>query len=186
MLRLSGGEWKGQSLHAPRHDDTRPTSSATREALFNILENGRGHEVKRVLDLFAGTGALGFEALSRGAESVVWIEKDKEAQQCIRKNMEKFKVSSRQGQLITDAKIERWPELLRDGAPYDTIFCDPPYGRDFVERTLKAFAKARELLAPGALFIAEFATRDAWETPEGWKLEQERERGDTVLRFLSI
>jgi 16S rRNA (guanine966-N2)-methyltransferase len=187
-MRISGGEWGGRALVAPKGDTTRPTTDGNRQALFNVLTHSFGHQPTRVLDLFAGSGALSFEALSRGAEKALLVEKDRAALDCIRKNRESLSLGESRVMWISSAKPEAWPaEIAKLGsawAPFDTVFCDPPYGQRLAQRALASlFGAGAALLAPVALVCAETSIRDPLGPFSGWDCVQERERGDTVIRF---
>lgn len=122
-MRIIAGEWRGRNLIAPKGDTTRPTADRTREALFSMLTSRLGSfEGLHVLDLFAGSGALGLEALSRGAAEVVFVEQDKAALDCLRTNIEKVGAGTRavvrQGSVLTLGQATR---------AYDLAMMDPPY-----------------------------------------------------------
>ncbi len=173
---------------APKGDSTRPTTDGNRQALFNILAHGLGHEPRRVLDLFAGSGAISFDALSHGAEKALLVEKDRGALEAIRKNRESLGLNESRVMWLSSSKPEAWPrEILALGsawAPFDTVFCDPPYGKRLAQRALASlFAADVGLLSPDALICAEISVRDELGPFEGWDCVQERERGDTILRF---
>ena len=117
-MRIVAGEFKGRRLHAPRGAGTRPTADRVREALFSILGDVSG---ARVLDLYAGSGALGIEALSRGAESALFVERDQQALAALRRNLEA---------VGADADVRRQDVsrfLARPEGTFDLVFCDPPY-----------------------------------------------------------
>lgn len=173
-------------MAAPKGSNTRPTSEAVREGIFNVLAHRFAHEPHRVLDIFAGSGALSFEALSRGAERALMIESDRAALACIQKNREHFGIGSDALKCLTSPRIQEWGDLIsesKDFLPIDTLFCDPPYGKGLVERALKALAKSRVPLAPEALLICEISSRDANPQLPHWTLEDERRRGTTGLLF---
>jgi 16S rRNA (guanine966-N2)-methyltransferase len=150
-MRIVGGAFKGRVLAAPAGRGTRPTSERAREAIFNILAHADwspGIEGRRVLDLFAGAGAMGLEALSRGAAFALFVETDEAARGAIRRNIETLSVFGRTRVHRRDATdLGRRPAGL--GAPFDLVFLDPPYGRGLGEPAL-----AR--LGPGG-----WITRDA-------------------------
>lgn len=190
LVRIIAGENGGRKLFSPEGQDTRPTSDAHRETAFNIISNGLGHEMTHVLDLFSGTGALGLEAHSRGAQEVVFVEKNPKAIACIHKNAELCKLSGSHMLVIREPTLESWSRLL--GAlpdarlPFDTIFCDPPYGKKLVERAMKALEpKAERLfLKDRSLLMAETSADDDLPSlPEGWELIKERKKGSTQLLF---
>jgi 16S rRNA (guanine966-N2)-methyltransferase len=186
-VRIVGGEWGGKALATPKGDKTRPTTDGNRESVFNILAHGVGHEPARVLDLFAGSGGLGFEALSRGAQRLVSVEEDRAACACIRKNAENFGLGPDRFALLSSGRLSEWGRSLSskfaDFGPFDTVFCDPPYDQELPRRALEALEKHPKLFAPGACLFVETSTRE--KTPElpGWKLANERSRGTTRLLF---
>jgi 16S rRNA (guanine966-N2)-methyltransferase len=163
------GSFRGRRLVAPRGTRTRPTADRVREALFSILGDVDG---ARVLDLYAGSGALGIEALSRGAESAVFVERDAKAVAAIERNLAAVGV---------DARIARQPAerfLGTDEGPYDLVFCDPPY--DFASRLAGALAeRLPEITAPGARIVTESDKRNPLELP--FPLVTERTYGDTRI-----
>ena len=123
-LRIIGGEWRGRSLLSPKGETTRPTADRTRETLFNMLSSRIGSfEGLSVADLFAGSGALGLEALSRGAASCLFVEEDKQAVEAIRANIAKFEVRSR-CEVHHGSVMQLGPAKV----PHDLILLDPPYG----------------------------------------------------------
>ena len=190
-MRIVGGEWGGRRLTPVKSATTRPTSDGTRETLFNIMTHGLGHDVDVVLDLFAGTGALGFEALSRGARSVVYFESQRVAIETIKKNAEILKVPSSSYEIVSEEKTFRWRGLLnaqvKRCGPFDTIFCDPPYEKGLVLRALEQIPD--EALTPNTLLVAEIAREEKLAAERvaqlGWQLIRERECGAAKLLFYS-
>src|SRR3954452_17001962 len=141
-MRIVAGEHRGTRIFAPKGTDTRPTSDRTREAAFNLIGPVEG---ATVLDLFAGSGAMGLEALSRGAASAVFVENDREALRAIDRNLDKLRV--------TGARVvprDALQALATDRATYDLILCDPPYGYADLGR-LAPYLVAR--LAPDGLLV---------------------------------
>jgi 16S rRNA (guanine966-N2)-methyltransferase len=156
-MRIVGGRWRGRALTAPKSQAIRPTADRLRESLFNILAHAYGDPITgaRVLDLFAGTGALGLEALSRDAAFVLFVDDGAEARALLRGNVEALGAGGATRVFRRDA--------TRLGAahpvePFSLVFLDPPYGRGLAE---KALASARDggWLAPGALVVVEEAAR---------------------------
>jgi 16S rRNA (guanine966-N2)-methyltransferase len=173
-MRVIAGEWRGRPLQAPRGDATRPTSDRVREALFSILGPLDG---ARVLDLFAGSGALGLEALSRGAQSVTFVDDAAPALKVVRANLQT---------LGAVAEVRRGDALRflgsasAGGAQYDLVFLDPPYR--LAERLAPVLSEALPaVLAPGAVAVAESDRRAplALDLP----LHDERRYGDTLIRL---
>jgi 16S rRNA (guanine966-N2)-methyltransferase len=147
-VRIIAGSRKGARIFAPRGRDTRPTSDRTREAAFNLIGPVDG---ARVLDLYAGSGALGLEALSRGAASAVFVEGDREAVRAIERNLDKLRLT---GARVVHGDAVRF--LATDAATYDLVLCDPPYER-FDPAALGRYLPPR--LAPHALVVLETSAR---------------------------
>lgn len=182
-MRIVGGRHRGRRLAAPPGDAVRPTAARAREALFNILAHGRFGpptmlEDARVLDVFAGTGAFGLEALSRGARFAAFIEKDRGARDVLAANIQSLGETSHTRVLAVDATAPPRPD-----GPYDLVFLDPPYRSDLAEPALAALARAG-WLAPGALAIVELAARGDFTPPDGFTLLEERRYGAGRLVFL--
>ncbi|MBE3639400.1 16S rRNA (guanine(966)-N(2))-methyltransferase RsmD [Mangrovicoccus algicola] len=182
-MRIIAGAWRGRALTPvgkgdPSHQ-LRPTTDRVRESLFNVIAGGRfGDPVEgaRVLDLFAGTGALGLEALSRGATSAVFVESGRVGQRLIRANLA---LLGARGRLIARDATRLGP--AEPGEAADLVFLDPPYGRDLGARALAA-AQAGGWIAPGALVVWEESTPQA--APPGFELLEQRRYGDTHASFL--
>jgi 16S rRNA (guanine966-N2)-methyltransferase len=166
-VRVVAGEFKGRRLLAPRGTRTRPTADRVREAIFSMLGDVSG---VRVLDLYAGSGALGIEALSRGADSAVFVERDPRAAAVIERNL---------GSLGLDETLIRQDALRflsRAEGPFDLVFCDPPY--DSVPRiTWPLSERLPALLSEGARIVTESDKRMPLELP--FELLAERTYGDT-------
>ncbi len=144
-MRIIAGALKGRVL-APVQGRTRPTAARVREAIFNIL--GAAVAEARVLDLFAGTGALGIEALSRGAAAAVFVEDHPEALKGLRRNLETLGLLDR-SQVLPLPVAAALRKLAARGEPFDLVFLDPPYGGGVAEATLMALAASPPALAPG-------------------------------------
>jgi 16S rRNA (guanine966-N2)-methyltransferase len=164
-MRIVAGTWRGRALQAPPGDTTRPTADRVRQALFDMLLHapwgGRDAiEGAHVLDVFAGTGALGLEALSRGAAFATFIEQDRAALAALRANIATLRAADRTAVLAGDALATKGlaaaPSTTLSGAPCALVFLDPPYGADLVPRAL-AHLTAGGWIAPGALIVAETA-----------------------------
>jgi 16S rRNA (guanine966-N2)-methyltransferase len=181
-MRIVGGEFRGRTLAAPASKAIRPTSDRVRETLFDILAHRFGvpTEETRVLDLFAGTGALGLEALSRGAASCLMVESSAEARGIIRTNIEALAVPGRARIYRRDA-TELGP--VGTVVPFDLVFADPPYGRHLGEAALAAAAKG-DWLASGAICVLEEAAATGLDLPADFAVIDERAMGDTRLWFL--
>jgi 16S rRNA (guanine966-N2)-methyltransferase len=151
MIRITGGEFRGRMIHAPTDERTRPTNNKIRQALFNSLQNYITDA--KVLDLFAGTGALGLEALSRGADSVCFVEKSEQMVKLIKKNIETLGVSDQCTVLHLDV-LKAWNEVKKN-APFHIILADPPYEGDF-ETPLLEEAPWPEILDNPGYFCLEW------------------------------
>lgn len=183
-MRIVGGEFRGRPLAAPRTQSIRPTSDRTREAVFNVIAHRFCDTLDgaRVLDLFAGTGALGLEALSRGASFAMFIEDSTEGRGLIRDNVESFGLTGRTKIFRRDATGLGQAGTVQ---PFGLIFADPPYGKGLGERAL-ASAKAGGWLMPGALCVVEESAEAAFGRVDGFELVDERSYGDTTVRFLAL
>lgn len=170
---------KGRRLAGPRTDAIRPTSDRLREALFNVLAHAYDDAVAgaRVLDLFAGTGALSVEALSRGAAYALLVDEGAEARSLIRENIEALGLEGATRLFRRDA-TKLGP--AGTNGRYDLLFCDPPYGRDLAPRALAAAAEGGWLL-PGALAIVEESAEAALVLPENFEMLERRAYGDTAV-----
>jgi 16S rRNA (guanine966-N2)-methyltransferase len=172
----------GRSIVAPKNEGTRPTADATRETLFNILQNGLGLEFCYTLDLFAGSGAVAFETLSRGAQRSWLFESDRAALTAITKNAEALSLSA-QIQVLRESAVEKWPAALKKslaaGQLIDFVFADPPYGKGLAKRSFEVFARrGAELLSESCHWAIEVARDEAVPpAPEGWSLLRERSSG---------
>lgn len=181
-MRIVGGRFRGSVLQAPKDRATRPTSDRMRESLFNILAHGHDGKVEdaRVLDLFAGTGALGLEALSRGAKFALFVEDATAARAAIRTNMETLGATGLGKIYRRDAtRLGRCAPM----APFDLIFMDPPYRKGLGERALGSVLEGG-WAADDALLILEEDRRADFEVPDGFEVVDRREAGDTQLIFL--
>ena len=180
-VRIVGGRLRGRTLSGPRSDAVRPTSDRLREALFNVLAHR--HELPRadtrVLDLFAGTGALALEALSRGAVHAVLVEAGVEGRGLIRANIEALGLTGLTRLLRRDAT-----DLGKAGtiAPFDLVFCDPPYGKGLGEKALAGAARGGWLL-PNALCVLEERGTSEIALPPAFEALERREMGDSQLVF---
>ncbi|MES2906614.1 MAG: 16S rRNA (guanine(966)-N(2))-methyltransferase RsmD [Pseudomonadota bacterium] len=181
-MRIIAGQFKGRALSAPSTQTIRPTSDRLRETLFNILAHGYGDgiEGKRVLDLFAGTGALGIEALSRGASFCLFVDQGVEARGLIRTNTDTFGLNG-----ITKIYKRDATSLGENltSAPFDLVFCDPPYDRGLAELAL-ASAMAGNWLAKNALVVVEESAQAVLQVPDNFTQLDQREAGDSALYFL--
>jgi 16S rRNA (guanine966-N2)-methyltransferase len=181
-MRIVGGRLRGRVIAAPKSQAIRPTADRLRESLFDILAHGYGDPVTgaRVLDLFAGTGALGLEALSRGAAFALFVDERAEARALIRQNVEALGLGGVSRIFRRDATKLGAAHPVE---PFSLVFLDPPYGKGLAE---KALASAREglWLVPDALIVVEEAVQSEFVTPGGIKEIERRTYGGTELIFL--
>jgi 16S rRNA (guanine966-N2)-methyltransferase len=181
-MRIVGGRLRGRALAVPRSQAIRPTADRLRESLFNILAHAYGDPVTgaRVLDLFSGTGALGFEALSRGARFALFVDDAAEARALIRDNVTALGLGGATRIFRRDAT------MLGDVGPLDPFalaFLDPPYRQGLAERAL-ASARAGGWLLPEALTVVEEAADAGFVAPDGFSELERRRYDDTEFTFL--
>ncbi len=180
-MRITAGIYRSRSLRAPAGTATRPTSDRVREALFGTLSARNAVAGARVLDLYAGTGALGLEALSRGAAHATFVESSREALSALRANVTALGLEGRT--LVVAAVVERAVGRLARRAPFDLVLADPPWA--LVESGDAPGAVANlvgaGVLSPGALLVLEHSSRTAAPAMGGVVLEEERRYGDTAL-----
>ncbi|HWK46458.1 MAG TPA: 16S rRNA (guanine(966)-N(2))-methyltransferase RsmD [Stellaceae bacterium] len=186
-MRIVGGRLKGRALAPPPDETIRPTSDRAREALFNILEHGSykpgGGSVvtgARVLDAFAGTGAIGLEALSRGAVQATFIEAHQVVLPILAGNIKKLGETDRAAIIHADAR-----KPPRAAAPADVAFLDPPYGKGLAVPALVALVKAGWIGA-ATLIIVEVAAKEVLELPAGFETLEERRYGAARLMFARV
>lgn len=181
-MRVVGGKFRSRPIAGPSGDGLRPTADRLRESLFNILAHGYGDPVTdaRVLDLFAGTGALGIEALSRGAAYVLFVDEGIEARSLLRNNTEQLGLGGTSRIFRRDATKLGPAHPLE---PFTLAFLDPPYGKGLAELALVS-ARDGGWLAPGALVVVEEATSAKFSVPEGYEELERRVYDDSELVFL--
>lgn len=193
MLRIIAGELGGRRLRTPNGMRTRPTSERVREALFSILESsGVTLAGATVLDLYAGSGALGIEALSRGATRALFVEQDPVAGRTLADNLREMKLTCGPGgraQLVSRPVRSALPQLAQQG-PFRVIFADPPYASAELPWLLETLSTAAALPADGCLVVerasrdADELVRDAEQNPaSSLRLHDRRRYGDTSLLF---
>src|SRR6516225_3812143 len=183
-MRVVGGRLRGRALAGPKSQAIRPTADRLREALFNILAHAYGDPVTgaRVLDLFAGTGALGIEALSRGAAFALFIDAGVEARALLRENVTALGLGGQSRIFRRDAtKLG----VMQAVAPFSLVFLDPPYGQGLAE---KALTSAREggWLKTDALIVVEEAVKAAFAPPGGFLQLELRAYDDTEFVFCRL
>ncbi len=184
-MRIVGGTLKGRTIRTPDSRDTRPTSDRARESIFNILAHADWApplDGARVIDTFAGSGALGFEAMSRGGAFCLFVETEATARGCIRDNVEAFQLFGNT-RLHRRSAIDLGAKPAGLGAPFDLVFMDPPYAHGLVPPALAQLLSG-QWITPDALVVAETGSNEpAPETP-GWTLLDERTYGAARVSFL--
>ena len=188
-MRVISGRFKGMALATPK-PGTRPTTDRTKEAIFSHLDSWGVLDDARVLDLFAGTGALGIEALSRGARELVAVESAAPAAALIARTLTALKrnrawepgMSAR----VIKARAEKYAASASAVAPFDVIFIDPPYAFETEAcNQLLADLAARELTGDDTVIMLERSTRSAEPTaPEGWAISNRRDYGETAVYYI--
>lgn len=188
-MRITGGKAARRILKAPKGLDVRPTPDLVKQAVFNSL----GDRVLgvRVLELFAGTGALSFESLSRGAASAVVVEKSSRHAEVLRQNAAAAGFAPEALEVRVQDVFTALPQLAQVGAQYDLVLADPPYGEKNVGRRSTSLAQQLlddpnlpRVMAPGGLFVLGHTKRDTLEIPSAWRERKMMKHGDSVMRFL--
>lgn len=179
-MRIVGGTLRGRAIASPQHEGLRPTADRVRESLFNILAHGvegLSLDGARVIDLFAGTGALGLEAISRGAAFCLFVDNEAEARGLIRTNVETFGLTG-----VTRIFRRDATDLGPAGtvAPFDVAFLDPPYGHGLGEKALTALAEGN-WLNPRAIIVLEERAGTSIALPAGFTEIDKRTYGDTQV-----
>jgi 16S rRNA (guanine966-N2)-methyltransferase len=180
-MRIISGTSKGRRLATPKSQAIRPTSNRVKESIFNIL----GEEVKGkvVLDLFAGTGNLGIEALSRGAKKVLFVEKGRQALRLIQRNL--FQFGMRERSEILPKDVSRAIGILKQrGESFDLILMDPPYEKGLIQNTLLKLHSHR-IYHEDSILVIEHNRREPIPEMVEWTLIRQRRTGDTLISFLS-
>lgn len=178
-MRVIAGRLGGRRLSAPKGMSTRPTSDRVREALFSVIGDVRG---AAALDLYAGTGALGIEALSRGAARAVFVESARPALAALRKNLDDLELSA-QARVIAQP-VERALEAIAGESPFDLIFVDPPYAAiTAAASSVSALLRRGLALGPSGMLILEHASRDEPPQIEGLSRSSTRPYGEASLSF---
>jgi len=181
-MRIISGISKGRRLVAPKNQAVRPTSDRVKESIFNIL--GDKVEGKVILDLFAGTGNLGIEALSRGAKKALFVEKGRQALRLIQRNLSQLGMKERSEILPRD--VSRAIGILEQrGEPFDLILMDPPYEKGLIRETLSKLYSHRIYHKDSILVIEHDRREPIPEVVEGWTLSRQRKIGNTLISFLS-
>lgn len=181
-MRIVGGKHKGRPIAPPKGRDTRPTADRAREAIFNVLAHGidgPGLDGARVVDVFAGTGALGLEALSRGAAHATFVDNQRQALAVLRENIRTL------GEDRTTTIIDRRAEAIGPAKePVDFAFLDAPYDTDLSAPALDALARGG-WLRDGAIVMVEIGARETLSPPPGFTLEKEKTYGAARVVFFT-
>ncbi|HBH88235.1 MAG TPA: 16S rRNA (guanine(966)-N(2))-methyltransferase RsmD [Syntrophaceae bacterium] len=181
-MRIIGGDAKGRRIHSPKRSKIRPTSDGIKESLFNILPEV---SEKSFLDLFAGTGNVGIEALSRGASKVVFIEKNAVMANSIKRNLEEFGLSGKYEILTTEAS-KGIRQLQKRRERFDYLFADPPYEKGFIREIFQCIREGEMISSDGFVVIQHSIRENIEGTQTGtFVLTDQRKYGDTLLSFFN-
>jgi 16S rRNA (guanine966-N2)-methyltransferase len=188
-VRITGGRFGGRVLAGPSDEGVRPTSDKVRQAVFNVLAHndfgcGFSLENTRVVDLFAGTGAMGLEALSRGARYCLFVDDSAESRALVRQNVEAFALTGITKVWRRDATT-LGPLSANSGGPFELAFLDPPYRHDLLAPALQSLRNG-DWLAPGALIVAEYHVDEDLPESGGFEKLDARSYGDTSVAFLRV
>ena len=182
-MRIVAGQFRGRPLKAPKGEATRPTTDRVRESMMSAVESARGGlEGAVVLDAFAGSGALGLEALSRGARCAHFFERSGEALRALCANVRALGLDARRARLHRADVLKDPPVWASE--PFDLVFLDPPYRMEAAYGDALTRLRAAGRLAPGALAILERAEARAISLPEGFSLRDARCYGETCVEFV--
>ena len=178
-MRIIGGEFRGRKLISPKGKNIRPTSDRMRETIFNILNHSSGgFEGAKILDVFAGSGAMGLEALSRGAEHATFLDKDRTSLQLVKKNIDLLGISNK-----STLKNVTAPNFPPAHTAYNFIFLDPPYGLDIINDTLTKLNE-NGYFAVNSMIIAEYDPSNSLIFPDFVEVLKEKTYGDARFSFL--
>ena len=186
-MRIVAGSLKGRSIVTPEGQGTRPTSDRARQAVFNVLEHAAWAEPldgMRVMDLYAGSGALGFEAISRGAVFALFVETDEEARGAIRENADAYQVMGRT-RVHRRSAIDLGSRPRSDGEAFDLAFLDPPYRKGLGELTLQRLLEG-QWLQPGAVVVFERGSDEPEIDTPGYERLDARDYGAARVLFLRV
>lgn len=178
-MRVISGKLKGRKLFALKGIDLRPTSDRVKEAIFDILQNSI--EGQKVLDLFAGTGALGIEALSRGAKRAFFVEESLQSLTVLYKNLEACRLQE-QAEVLSREAQAGIKILSKRGETFDLIFLDPPYGKGLARKTLQALS-GESILVPDALIVAEHSPAEDLDAISLLERVDQRKYASTLVSF---
>ncbi|KAF0219852.1 MAG: hypothetical protein FD174_1576 [Geobacteraceae bacterium] len=183
---MISGEARGRRLLTPKGFRIRPTADRIKESLFNILTGLRGQFTGcRALDIFAGTGNLGIEAISRGAALAVFIDSHRESAALVTKNLQQLGFADR-GRVVAGEALSALRSLEKKEEPFELVFLDPPYGQGFAEKVL-GYMSTSALVNESSIVVAEFSARETLPTSFGPLHEFDRRiYGDTVIAFFHL
>ena len=177
-MRIIGGEYRSRLIDMPKGADIRPTQDRVRESVFNILADVKG---RTVLDLFAGSGAYGIEALSRGASHATFVENNSRCLAVIESNIVSLNVPETKYNIIRSSVYTALDRFAKDGEQFDLIFVDPPYHKDMAKKCL-IYIDHYDILASIGLVVVEHFKSDSLETElDSLAPEKERKYGDTII-----
>lgn len=179
-MRIISGEFKNKNLKMPNSRDVRPTSQKVRKAIFDVLSGEV--EGKKVLDLFSGSGAIGFEALSAGAAHITFVEKNKLSIKVIRENALFLDVESKCSVIARDA-LESLDSFNTQGFQYDLVFADPPYAGGWAKKCLLKISACDILIGPAIVVIEHYKKDQLPSITGNLKLWQLKNYGDTLVSF---
>jgi 16S rRNA (guanine966-N2)-methyltransferase len=184
-MRIVAGKFKGRAIKTPEGRNTRPTSDRARESIFNVLAHADwapALEGARIIDTFAGSGALGLEAMSRGGAFCLFVETDSAARGCIRDNIEALQLFG-VTRIHRRSAVDLGSKPAGLGQPFDIVFMDPPYGYDLVPPALEQLVKGG-WTTQGALVVAETGADEPAPAAPGWDVLDERLYGAARVSFL--
>lgn len=179
-MRIIGGTYRGKKLLPPPNNTIRPTTDRMRETLFNILEHGSGPRIRgaKILDLFAGTGALGIEAISRGANHVTFVDKDPKSMKLVKQNAALINCDEKVNFIITDGT-----SMMSRSDKFDIIFVDPPYNKELITPALNNIYE-QNILTQHGLVVIEYATGEEVDITPFFTQVKNRKIGDAIFSVL--
>lgn len=177
-MRIIGGEYRSRIIEMPKGAEIRPTQDRVREAVFNVLADVSG---KRVLDLFAGSGAYGMEALSRGAEHATFVENNSRCLAAIQSNIDSLKIPEARYAVLRSSVLTSLPRFEKNGERFDLVFIDPPYHKDMARICLIRLDNYDILLKLSLIVVEHFKNDSLEATLSSLQPEKERRYGDTVI-----
>jgi len=180
-MRIITGKARGLKLTTPKNMDVRPTSDRVKESLFNII--GTKIVGTHILDLFAGTGNLGLEAWSRGADKVIFIDESQASLQLVRTNIAKAK-AEKETTVIKGNAVKVIADLAARGEKFDFIFCDPPYNKGLPAQIIEQVAKYDIVIAGGYLIVEHSQHESITELPINLEIIRSEKYGETLISFL--